>query len=233
MAAMERTAIGTDTALRKSAPESASQRDRDSGPRAHIARLAELRDEAAETAVLANLLGRAPHLAAALLGVTVLAAAFVHAPLAPLLTWLTLMGAGLVALMRAYVTMIAAPFERAPLRFFARDLQAIMLYVGFAWGAGSFLALPPDITFGQLLAFSAGASVLVALIARACDAVACFTIPVTLLCGAAVLDKSFASGVFASAAILASGLLVVGVAYLFERAQARPLDAGLAAKPAG
>ena len=77
-----------------------------------------------------------PYLAAVLLGMACATAVLVHAGIAPLLTWLTLAGAGLVALMRAYIIAIAAPFARAPMRFFARDLQAVMLYVGFAWGAG-------------------------------------------------------------------------------------------------
>ncbi len=90
--------------------------------------------------------------------VTSAAAALAHAATAPLLTWLVLIGAGLASLMRSYVIAIAAPFERAPLRLFARDLQAIMLYVGFAWGAGSFLALPADVTVLQAIMFSAGAA---------------------------------------------------------------------------
>jgi hypothetical protein len=232
MAAIQRTAIGLGGSLRTRQAARDSEPSMSSGPGAHIARLAELRDEAAETALLANLLGRVPHLAVALLGATAVVALFVHASLAPLLTWLTLLGAGLIALMRAYLIMIAAPFERGPLRFFARDLQAIMLYVGFAWGAGSFLALPADVTTGQLLAFSAGAAALVALIARASDAVACFVIPAMLLSAASALNRPLQSGIFASAAILAAGLLIMGVAYLCERAQTRLPDSDLSAKPA-
>lgn len=233
MAAIQRAATGTGVSLRKGSPARDSERSGIGGPHAHIARLAELRDEAAETALLANLLGRVPHLAAALLGATVVVALLVHAPLAPLLTWLTLIGAGLVALLRAYVIMIAAPFERAPLRFFARDLQAIMLYVGFAWGAGSFLALPADVTIGQLLAFGAGAAALVALLARVSGAVACFAIPAMSLSAASALNRPWEISIFAGAAILAAGLVIMGVAYLGERAQGRLQGTGLAAKPAG
>ena len=82
------------------------------GPRALIARLAELHDEAAETALLANLLGRVPYLAAVLLGMACATAVLVHAGIAPLLTWLTLAAAGLVALMRAYVIAITDKGKR-------------------------------------------------------------------------------------------------------------------------
>ncbi len=226
MAATQKAIIAAGTAPSQPAG------DRTQGPRVHIARLAELHDEAAETALLANLLGRVPYLAVVLLGMTGAAALLVHAAMAPMLTWLTLVGAGLVALLRAYVTTIAAPFERAPLRFFARDLQAIMLYVGFAWGAGSFLALPADVTLVQAIAFSAGAAVLVAAVARASDVTACFAIPVTVLCGAAALLRPYDNGVVATATILMAGPLVMGVAYLAERASLRPQDPRLTVFPA-
>ena len=205
--------------------------ERFDGPLAHIARLSELYDEAAETALLASLLGRMPYLAVALLGVSTAVAVLAHAAMAPLLTWVALMGAGLVSLMRSYVVTIAAPFERAPLRLFARDLQAIMLYIGFAWGAGSFLALPADITLLQAIAFSAGTAAMVAVIGRASDATACFAIPVTLLSAAAALMRPVELGVFAAPTILAAGLLVMGVAYFAERLLAHPQEQPLAALP--
>jgi hypothetical protein len=205
--------------------------ERADGPLAHIARLSELYDEAAETALLASLLGRMPYLAVALLAATSAVAVLAHAATAPLLTWLALMGAGLVSLMRAYVVTIAAPFERAPLRLFARDLQAIMLYVGFAWGAGSFLALPADITLLPAIIFSAGAAAIVAVIGRASDATACFAIPVTLLSAAAALMRPVDSGVFAAAAIFGAGLGVMATAYFAERLLAHPQEQALAALP--
>jgi hypothetical protein len=211
--------------------ESLSSPERIDGPLSHLVRLSELRDEAAETALLANLLGRMPYLAVALLGITSAVAVLAHAATAPLLTWLVLMGAGLVSLMRSYVITIAAPFERAPLRLFARDLQAIMLYVGFAWGAGSFLTLPADVTVLQAIMFSAGAAILVAAIGRASDATACFAIPVTILSAAAALLRPVESGFFACAAILAAGLAVMAVAYFAERALAHPAEQPVAALP--
>jgi len=231
MAAIHRAPGGSVTSPPKRARASTFAGEKNGAPRAYIARLAELHDEAAETALLANLLGRVPYLAAILLAVTIATAMLVHAPAAPLLTWVTLIGAGLVALMRVYVIMIAAPFERAPLRFFARDLQAIMLYVGFAWGAGSFLALPADVTLVHVLAFGVGPTAFVALITRASDAVACFAIPAVLLSAAAAASRPFESGAFASAAILATGFAIMAVTYLRERALVHARGPRLAATP--
>src|SRR5580658_9897423 len=83
--------------------------------RAYLTRLSQLHDEAAKTALLANLLGRATYAAA------VLAAA------------------GVGAAARAYTKAIRAPFELGTLQGFARDLSAILVYAGFAFGAGAIL----------------------------------------------------------------------------------------------
>jgi len=215
------------------ASESLSSPERIDGSLSHLVRLSELHVEAAETALLSNLLGRVPALTVMLLAVTSAAAVLAHAATAPLLTWLTLIGAGLISLMRSYVVAIAAPFERAPLRLFARDLQAIMLYVGFAWGAGSFLALPTDVTLLHATAFSAGAMLLVAMIGRASDATACFAIPATVLSSAAAVLRPGEAGLFAAAAILAVGLSVMATAYFVERVLSHPKELPLAALPSG
>jgi hypothetical protein len=225
MAATIRATVGVDRVPSIDSPETS--------PRAHIARLAELHDEAAETALLANLLGRVPFLAVVLLAATGALALFTHAAVAPLLTWLSLVGAGLIALVRNYVVTIGVPFERTSLRLFARDLQAIMLYVGFAWGAGSFLALPQDATLALAVALSAGLAAIVALIVRASDAVACFAIPATVLSAIAALIHPVAGNYFAAAAILAAGLAVMGAAYFAERALLSPQDQRFAAMPGG
>jgi len=203
----------------------------ETAPHAYISRLAELHDEAAETALIANLLGRVPFLAAGVAGATALAVLLIHADLAPSLTWLVLIAAGLVALMRAYVTAMAAPFDRVPLRIFARDLQAIMLYVGFAWGAGSFLALPPDVGVLQAVVFSVGACVLVAAIVRAFDATVSFGVPVIVLSATAAAIRPMDNSVLATAAILAAGALVMGAAFVFERWLDRPEQMGFATLP--
>jgi hypothetical protein len=184
--------------------------------------LAELHDEAAENALLANLLGRVPYAGAVLLGAACATAWAAKADIAPVLTWLTLVGAGLAALARSFLIAIAAPFERTHLRLFARDLQAIMLYVGFAWGAGIFLVLPPDVTLLQALAFGTGIGALLALIVQAADVTLCFVAPSALLAAAAALLRMAHGGVPAAVAIVATGLAVIVIALLAERQLSRP-----------
>lgn len=194
-------------------PQEAPSGDPGAHPLAALARLAELRDEAAETARLANLLGRTP-LAAAVLAVPSVCVAFwLHDALAPLLTWLVLVGAGQFALVRAYMTAIAAPFEREPLRMFSGDLVAIMLYVGFAWGAGCFLALPGSAGLIPVLAFGAGAILLEGIALRSPEATASFAIPVTALSATAELFRPVGGGLIASATVLASGAVLVAAAF--------------------
>ena len=184
-------------------------------PLAQIARLAMLRDEAAETAALANLLGRTPFVAAALALACGVAVGITQASLAPLLTWCVLLGGGLVALARAYRRGIASPFELQSLRIFSRDLSAAMLYVGFVWGAGSFLAFPLQSHFIEALAYSAGLSAIVALTLRELPATTCFAMPVSLLGAAASVSGHSVEGVFAAAAILALGLAPIALCYLW------------------
>ena len=109
-----------------------------------LAKLQAVHDEATETSALANLLGRTLY-AALLLPVLVLGAiALSDPPLTRGMSFsaLVLMGAG--ALFFAYAKTSRAPFDRAALRAFSADLEAILLYTGFAWGAGAFLILPAN-----------------------------------------------------------------------------------------
>lgn len=178
-----------------------------------MARLAELHDEAAETALLANLLGRSPYLAALLAlcaGATVW---YAHAHLAPLLTWCVLVAAGLVAMLRAYGATIAQSFERAPLRSFARDMLAISLYVGFAWGAGSFLALPSDAGTLEVLAFTVVPIGVVAAMLRASDLTAAFALPAAFLSALAPLVKESPYGAITCVAVLAAAFVISGAVY--------------------
>ncbi|MGD0192740.1 MAG: hypothetical protein ABSD74_18530 [Rhizomicrobium sp.] len=202
-------------------------------PWAQVARLAQLHDEAAETAFLANLLGRVPYLAAGLAAATAATAVLSRTELAPLLTWLTLVGAGTVALTRSYVTSIAAPFERASLQVFARDLQAILLYVGFAWGAGSFLALPADLTVFEVLLFSVGASALVAVFTREAEVAACFALPVIVLSALAAAIRPLDDAITATAAVLGAGLVLLAAIWALGRwAVLSPVADSLPSAPA-
>src|ERR1700749_2465727 len=109
-----------------------------------VARLAALHAEAQETAQLANLLGRSIHVASTLLLMGVAALAFGGTGLAGSITLAVFVLASAAAIIATYRRAIAQPFERAALKSFSQDLHAILVFAGFAWGAGAFLALSID-----------------------------------------------------------------------------------------
>ena len=126
-------------------------------PSLGIAQLALLHDEARETALLANLLGRTSYAAGAL-AVAALAAVLLMRgtmPVAEPAVWIVLMLIGVGAMARNYARAIQQPFERGVLREFAYDLNAIAIYAGFAWGAGAYLVLGPQTSPLALAAFAA------------------------------------------------------------------------------
>jgi len=184
---------------------------------AYLARLAALHDEAAETAHLANLLGRGP-LIAGLLGLGALATAFFSirsvSPIS-LGTWLILVTIAVAAIARSYGQAIEAPFDRAALKTFARSLSAILLYAGAAWGAGLFLALPDSVGLAGTIAFTATVSALAAGILRARDMAFSFLVPATAVGAFCTLMRD--ANLTDALGILAGGLLVAAAAVLLDR----------------
>jgi len=203
------------------------QAERRDDPRIRLAQLARLYDEAQETALLANLLGRAPQTAFALAGCALLAAAFSFGamPAVEIAVWLVLMGAGIAAIWRAYARAIRAPFERATLKEFAGDLSAILFYAGFAWGAGAFLALPAQPA--ALLLFAAVPCALVAGLLRARIQALCFLVPVGALAACAALVRPVPQGLAAAGLVVLSSALVAGVSTWMERISSQKRDLGL------
>lgn len=197
-------------------------------PRVEIARLAALHDEARETALLANLLGRVPYVIAALaisagLAVTMNYGAM---PAPEAVTWLVLMLIGIGAMARAYAQAIEMPFERAGLRNFAADLNAITVYSGFAWGAGAYLALSPATTLPELTLFTAGAAALIGVIFRSRNIALGFLAPVTALGAFAAVLRPLPDGPLAAAFVLiacaVAAAAIFGIERLFTPAQTLP-----------
>lgn len=203
------------------APENRILSEVTDSPADPIARLAELRDEAAETAELANLLGRIPYLVAGLAIAAGLQTIFARAGTLPLLTWFVLLGAGLIALARTYRLYIGAPFELKTLQTFSSDLAAVMLYIGFAWGSTGYLLLPSNADFLQELAFGAATSALVLIALRSLRAVVYFVIPSALLSAAAVIGGPGVSVIRALLCVFVLGAVPVGAAYLAGRLSRR------------
>jgi hypothetical protein len=199
-------------------------------PHASLLQLAMLHDEARETALLANLLGRAPYAAAALAGAALITAglSFTRSPTAALVTWLVLVAAGIGALARAYANTIKSPFERVPLRAFSRDLSAILFYAGFAWGAGAFLAVPATASVLPILLFSAGTCAAVALLLRARDQSLIFLAPVAGLSALAPLMRGDVAGL----EVLVACGVVAGAVFAADRLFASPRAPQMAGIPA-
>jgi len=185
-----------------------------STPLGDLARLAALHAEAEETARLANVLGRAPMTAAALVAGAGLTAALSlrTADASATIAWLVLVVIGVGAIARSYAQAIRAPFERAPLRAFAEDFRAIMLYAGFAWGAGAFLALPANAGLTGMFLFSAGMAGLASLTLRRLDTGLAFVTPVAVLAAVAALFRPEDGALTALLVLLGCGT-VAGALY--------------------
>ncbi|HWA31014.1 MAG TPA: hypothetical protein VG867_07940 [Rhizomicrobium sp.] len=201
---------------------------------AHIARLALLHDEARETAILANLLGRTPYAASVLAAGAIATALFLRGttPPAECGVWLVLMLLGPMAMLRNYARAIDKPFERGSLREFAYDLNAIVIYAGFAWGAGAFLALAPDVSPFALAAFAAIVPAAIAVTLRTREIALGFLAPVATLCAFAAVIRPLPEGPLASAFVLIAAACVAGATLWADRLFApSPLPANLARTP--
>jgi hypothetical protein len=200
-------------------------------PRIRLAQLARLHDEAQETAMLANLLGRAPQIMASLAGSAALIAAltFGAVPLAQAAVWLLLVGAGIAAVWRIYALAMAAPFELAGLRSFAADLCAVLFFAGFAWGAGAFLMLPANWGTAAVAAFAAGPCALVAGFLQSRVQMQYFVAPAALLTALAVLLRPLGGGL-AEAGLVVAACAAIGALSVWMERLSRPEPA---AHPAG
>ena len=75
----------------------------------------------------------------------------------------------MVALLHSYIRTNAAAFDRVPISQAARNLRVILFYMGFAWGAGAFLAVPPDLPALQAILFAVVPALLLALLLNDVD----------------------------------------------------------------
>ena len=107
------------------------------------------------------------------------------ATLAHNFAWAALMLVGVTALLYSYIRTNAAVFDRAPISESARNLRLIFLYMGFAWGAGAFLAVPAMPSSVAAVLFAAIPTLLLALLLRDGPAIALFLVSAGLLTVAA------------------------------------------------
>ena len=184
-----------------------------------IAQLALLHDEARETALLANLLGRTSY-AAGVLAIAALVTVLLTRgtmPVAEPAAWLVLMLIGVGAMARNYARAIRQPFERGVLREFAYDLNAIAVYAGFAWGAGAYLALRPETSPLALAAFAAVIPAIVAVTLRTREISLGFLAPVAGLSAFAAVLLPFPEGPLAAAFVLIACAAVGGAIFWANR----------------
>ncbi len=159
-----------------------------------VARLAMLHTEAQDTARLANLLGRSIYVSAAVAIMAIAAFALGGTGFLEGITWAVFMSVAVVAAALAYRRTIRQPFERVALKSFSQDLNAILVFAGFAWGAGAFLALPVAASMGTIVVFSAGAGAIIALLLREQECAFLFLAPVALLASFACVLRPLPGG---------------------------------------
>jgi hypothetical protein len=183
-----------------------------------IAKLALLHAEAEETARLANLLGRSLYAAIALplLGLLTVGLAGGTGMARPMV-WCAFVAVAAIAMLRGYFHTIGQPFERVALKSFAKDTSAILLYAGFAWGAGAFLVLPAGTNMAAAVLFAAAPGIAITAILHEREAVFLFLGPVATLASFASVLRPFAGGALAAGLILIACAAVAAAVVLWDR----------------
>jgi hypothetical protein len=103
-------------------------------------------------------------------------------------SWAALVLIGVTALLYSFIRTNAAVFGRAPISEAARNLRVILFYMGVAWGAGAFLAVPPALPASQAILFAVIPAMLMALLLNDLAGLAAFQAPA----GALTIWSAFA-----------------------------------------
>jgi hypothetical protein len=140
-------------------------------------------------------------------------------------SWAALVLSGVAALLYSYIRTNAAGFGRAPISQAARNLRVILFYMGVAWGAGAFLAVPPDLPALQAILFAVVPAILMAMLLNDVGGLAAFQSPAGLLTIAAAFARSWPHAGLDALLILT---LQWGLFALIALRRRSPLPAGLA-----
>jgi hypothetical protein len=213
-------------AIRKILPQGVEDLHKSDARSGSLAKLKVLHAEAEETARLSNLLGRSLYagLALPVLAILTMGLALDMQP-APQLVWCLFVATVAGVMLLAYRKAMRRPFERAALKDFAKDLSAILLFAGFAWGSGAFLALPAFTSVVPTVLFVALPSIAIAYLLRDRTALLLFLAPATVLTVIASLLKPFEGGIGAAALVLLTSAAITGSTVLyahFKGDQSRP-----------
>lgn len=213
-------------AIRRILPQSVDRTQKADARGGSLAKLKLLHAEAEETARLANLLGRSLYAGITLPVLAILTVGLsVEMRPAPQLVWCLFVAAVSGAMLIAYRHAMRRPFERTALKDFTKDLSAILLFAGFAWGSGAFLALPLATASLPAILFVALPAIAIAYLLRDREALLLFLAPSAVLTVVASLLKPFAGGIGVAVTILAVSVAIGAVAVFYDRlrgAQSKP-----------
>ncbi|HJW41552.1 MAG TPA: hypothetical protein VJ476_10035 [Rhizomicrobium sp.] len=201
--------------------EAAFEAPAETAPSQTLANFARLHMEAVETARLANLLGRSLYAIIAFAALAVLTLAVAGSIAASSIAWAILTGAGVLAMARTWRHAIDLPFERPTLQAFSQDLHACLLYAGFVWGAGAFLALPAATNGIEALLFVAAPAVTFAVLLRERQIVLQFVAPAAALTSLACAVRPFADGAYSAAIALGAGAIAAWAVNALTRSHAK------------
>jgi hypothetical protein len=196
-----------------------------------VAHLAALHREGEETARLANLLGRSLHVAIALPVLVAAGLIYSRAGIGESATWAGLVLAASAAIFLSYRRTIGQPFERTALKSFSQDLHAILVFAGFAWGAGAFLVLPASAGLAAIVLFTAGASMVMALLLREGESAFLFLAPAAVVASFACVLRPLEAGALGAAFVLIASAAIAAVVTFAQRWSAREALPDLAGLP--
>jgi hypothetical protein len=123
--------------------------------------------------------------------------------------------AGVAAMVTNYTRRPAHGSGAPDLETSAADLRAILLYTGFAWGAGAFLALSMAPAPGLALVFCLAPALLATMLLKDEGGTLAFIGPLIVLTAAAALFQHWPDGRMIAPAILTAGIVLT----LFSRRQ--------------
>lgn len=193
-------------------------------PRYDITHLSRLHDEARDTAMLANLLGRTPYAASGLVAAACLTLLSVRGamPVTEKAIWLVLILLAAGAMMRCYLRAIGRPFEHGALREFAYDLNAICICAGFVWGVGGFLALGPQTPLWMTVLCAAGLPAFFAAFLRTREISLGLLAPAAMLFAVAAMLRPLPEGMLAAAFVLIASAAMAGAIFWIDRLFSAP-----------
>ena len=198
-----------DSNNHSNAPRSDSAPQPGAIPHDYLARLPVLHAEAARDARLGGFLSRSVQAAGPLMLAGAASLFAGGGTLQSDFVWSVLVLAGIAAMIVNYLRGQPGTANRVNLDVAAADLRAILLYTGFAWGAGAFLALPAAPGAALALAFAAGPALLMAVLLKDEGGVAAFAGPCFGLAVTAALVKHWPEGRIIAPVLLAGWIAVI------------------------